>query len=79
MSGQSICVNFKMQFELESCKREKKYVSFCCQNQRIESLGEYYTKEVCILSRNLVDGVPGPSIKRSGEKPIWPAAEDPGP
>lgn len=80
MSGQSTCINFKMEFELEFMqKREKKYVSFCCQNQRIESLGEHYTKEVCVLSRNLVDGVPGPSIKRSGEKPKQPAAEDPRP
>lgn len=79
VSRQSTFVNFKMEFELESCKRGKKNVSFYCQNQRIESLGEHYTKEVCILSRNLVDGVPGPSIKRSGEKPIWPVAEDPRP
>lgn len=78
VSGRSTFGNFKMKFELKSCKREKN-VSFYCQNQRIESLGEHYTKEVCILSRNLVDGVPGPSIKRSGEKPLLPTAEDPRP
>lgn len=54
---------------------QKRKMSLYCQHQRVESFGEHDTKEVCVLSRTLVDGVPDQPMERTGEKQTQPAEE----
>lgn len=75
-TGRSIFVNFKMEFELMSCKREKKMPLSIAKTTELSHLENTTQRTVCLLSRTFMDGVPDQSMKREGEKQIKHIAEE---